>query len=181
MSLARPARWAPLASATVLGVHAAVGWGLSLALDRPAGPPLQRGALQVTLLDADAGPTTLVWPGAGAEALLQPVEPLQAEATPPQVLTVEQVDESARPQSDWTLAGDDLAALGLVRIEFEAWVTELGTLDAVRVLRVEPAAAASLAPLLERRLLQTAMLPARKNGTAVAQRLVVELGLSPGP
>ena len=175
MNLKRVPLGLPLV-AFVLSVHGAAGWMLSAAFEaRPGGSP-SRGLVTVFVLGS-------------AEAVARP--PLSADEPPgagdsarhPAALPVEfhrssEVDEAAHPVAGWSLDGEDLAALGVQRIEFEAWVDEQARIAAIQVRVVEPSSLASLAPLIEARLRQTPMVAARKAGKPVPHRQTIELGLT---
>jgi hypothetical protein len=168
-----------LAAIGVLALHAAVGWGLDQALHPQAPAPAVRGIAFIDLARQTEASSSPVWPDLeAAPALLAVAGSGWTEVAPPEILLAPEVDESARPQTEWRLEAEDLEALGIQRLEFEVWVDAQAQITAVRVTHIEPPSAASLGPLLERRLQATPMHPALRDGKPVGQRLFVELGLS---
>jgi hypothetical protein len=189
----RAPRWAGLllAAGCVAGLHAAAGWSLAVALQGPHAAA------------AAARPARLQWvalpplPTAPAVAPSQPAHeagdtgaataqtPLPAQHTLPDsaaaqpFLRTPEVDEPARPLPDWVLDGDALAALGIERVVFHAWVDAQGQWAQLQVTEIEPAEQRDLAPLIEARLRQTPMAPALRHGQPVAHQQRIELQLAP--
>ena len=181
LALKRRAAWlAALGLAAAL--HAAAGLGL--AVKPAAAPPPPRPAMALRWV---AAPAPLAAPAAaesatntepaGASALFTspPTGSLVEASRGPEFLASDEVDEPARPLHAWTLDAEALSSLGITRIVFDVWVDEHSALVALRVVHLEPAASADLAPLVEARLADTLMTAALVGGRPVTHRQRIEL------
>jgi hypothetical protein len=177
-----------------LGLHAAAALGLAAVMSSGSDPDVRastRPAMEVRWITAtstspetagspaplrDDAPAPALAAAATAAAALQAAMPAQRG---PEFLGSDAVDEPSRPASTWALDADGLASLGITRIVFDTWVDAQAQVAALRVVAMQPAAAASLVPLVEARLATTPMVAARKGGQPVAHQQRIDLGWQP--
>jgi hypothetical protein len=189
----RAARLAALGFAAALHGVAGLGVVASLATAPAAAPP-PRPVLEVRWIATPASPAQAI---TEPRAITSPAGPPASFAPPPadslaeaprgpEFLASDEVDEPARPLDAWTLDAEALSALGITRIVFDVWVDKHAALVGLRVVRMEPAASAGLAPLVEARLAGTPMAAALMDGRPVAHRQRIDLAwertpATPGP
>jgi hypothetical protein len=191
LALKRRAGWlAALGFAAAL--HAVAGLGVVASLaTAPAAAPPPRPALELRWIATPASPaqtitepTAITSPAGPPASFAPPAANSPADAPRgPEFLASGEVDEPARPLDTWTLDAEALLALGITRIVFDVWVDEHAALVGLRVVRMEPATSADLAPLVEARLAGTPMAAARMGGRPVAHRQRIDLAWerTPGP
>jgi hypothetical protein len=177
-----------------LGLHAAAAFGLAAVMGSPPDADLRasvRPAMELRWITvvpaAPAAAESPTPPAAGlpadtlaAAAATAPAAPAALSAARgPEFLGSDAVDEPARPASTWALDAEGLASLGITRIVFDTWVDANAQVAGLRVVAMEPASTASLAPLVEARLATTPMVAARKGGQPVAHQQRIDLGWQP--
>ena len=180
------------AGAIGLATQASTRWqGVAAATkESPHGAPM----VLLTMPDESAVPTTTTAVDAPARAtavLRRPSpSPLTArtapasepEAPPKQVLfyTYREVDSPAFPESDWNLDVGVLDEIGVQRLVFEVLVSDHGQVVGSTVL--EPTDLADdVKRGLEKRLSETALLPALRAGQLVASVRLIELLVAAAP
>ncbi len=177
-----------------LGLHAAAAFGLAAVMSSPPGADArasQRPAMELRWITAASSapettdpPTPLpaeapaALPATAATSAAVPQAGVPAQRGP-EFLGSDAVDEPARPASTWALDAEGLAALGITRIVFDTWVDANAQVAGLRVVAMEPASTASLAPLVEARLATTPMVAARRGGQPVAHQQRIDLGWQP--
>jgi hypothetical protein len=175
-----------------LGLHAALAFGLDAVMSSPPDADVRanaRPAMEVRWITATSpspeNTATPTLPAAEEHAatLAAATAPVAEVALPaqrgPEFLGSDAVDQPSRPASAWALDADGLASLGITRIVFDTWVDAQAQMAGLRVVAMEPASAASLAPLVEARLATTPMVAARKGGQPVAHQQRIDLGWQP--
>jgi len=94
--------------------------------------------------------------------------------------TFHEVDNPAFPESDWNLDADALDAIGVERLAFEVLINDRGEVVGCTVL--SPADLKDdVKRSLERRLSETRLLPAERQGRFVPSVRRIELALAPAP
>ena len=157
------------------GLHAALLTSLEGLPVRPASAPLQP-RLNVQVIEAQA---TLGAEGSGPTPAPHAANPRKPATPPERYLTSREVDTPARPRVTVPLIYPEDALIWKLRgvVRLRVFISELGTVDSVQVVRAEPPGEFEEAAIAAtQRLVYD---PAVRNGRAVKSQKLIEVTFDP--